>query len=122
MISEPRLDTLPVVGQVATWTRAWATWFTEVWQALMGWRASYYGTLTKDWGTINAHTESSETLTVSGALAGDNVIVTPAAKTTGIVETAVVTATDTVTVYAQNATAANVVVGSKTYKVIVFQQ
>lgn len=122
MISEPGLERLKVVDEEATWTRNWATWFTEVWRALMGWKTSYYGTLSKTWGSISAHSEDSQTVTITGVRSGDNAIVTPATKTTGIVEVGVVTATDTVTVYAQNTTGGSITPGAKTYKVIVLQQ
>lgn len=121
-ISEPGLEPLPAGNNKAVWTRNWATWFTEVWRALMGWKTSYYGTLTNDWGTVNAHSEGSKTVTITGTRTGDNVVVNSTAKTTGVVEVAVATATDTVTVYAQNTTGGNISVGSKTYKIVVLQQ
>jgi len=103
--------------------RPWAAWFTQVLSALLGWKKSYTASLSKTWGAIANHAEDSQTVTVTGARSGDVVVVSPATKTTGIVDNiGVVTASDTVTVYAQNTTGGSITPGAKTYRVIVFQQ
>lgn len=64
------------------------------------------GTGAVDLASINAAETGSGTFTVTGAAAGDVVIVNPPALTTGLVfGGAAVTGTNTVTVYATNATA-----------------
>ena len=112
-----------LAGDDAEWTSAWAIWFVQVFSAIFGWRKTYTATLSKTWGAISNHSEDSQTVTVTGARSGDAVLVTPATKTTGIVDNiGVVTASNVVTVYAQNTTGGSVTPGAKTYRVIVFQQ
>lgn len=97
-------------------------WLSALYLCIYAWKKSYTGTLSKTWGLIGAHAEDSQTVTIDGAQAGDVVLVQPSAKTTGIIETGVVTSVDTVTVYAQNTTGAGITPGAKTYRVIVLQQ
>lgn len=105
------------------WPASWASFFTEVFMCIFGWKRSYTGTLSKTWALIGAASEASQTVTITGARTGDVVIVQPATKTTGIVDTiGVVTADDTVTVFAQNTTAGGITPGAKTYRVICLQQ
>lgn len=123
-ISTPPIKSnLPAGKELAVWTQPWASWFTSLWQSVFGWKKTYTGTLSKTWASIAAYSEASQTVTITGARSGDAVVVTPATKTTGIVDNqAVVTASDTVTVYAQNTTSGAVVPGAKTYRLVVFQQ
>jgi len=102
------------------WTAAWVTWFTQVLSALQGWRKTFTGSLTYDFGAIDPN--DSTTVTVTGARVGDAVLVTPSLNTAGIVEKGVVTDVDEVTIYAMNATGGSVNPAEKTYRVIVFQQ
>jgi hypothetical protein len=104
------------------WTMAWVTWFTQVFSALLGWKKTYTGSLTHDFGSINAGAESSTTVTVTGARVGDAVLVSGAANSAGIFATGVVTADDVVTVYAKNFTAGALNPASTVFRVIVFQQ
>ena len=109
--------------ELAVWPQPWASWFTSLWQAIFGWNKTYTGTLSKTWAYIAAHDEATQTVTITGARSGDLVIISPATKTTGVVDNiGVVTASDTVTVYAQNTTGGAVVPGAKTYRIICFQQ
>lgn len=121
-ISEPSLERLPVSGQSAMWPRVWAMWFTEVWRAVRGWRSTLYGTLTHDFGSINAQTQATQTVTVTGASVGDVVIVRPTTAVNGIILDGTVTAANTVTVRAVNYSAAPVDPASQTYLIICIQQ
>lgn len=121
-ISQPQLQALQVVEKKASWPRGWATWFTEVWQALKAWKVSYYATLTHDFGSINAQTQATQTVTVTGAVVGDAVIVRPTTAVNGIILDGTVTAADTVTVRAVNYSSGAIDPGSQVYTVIVLQQ
>ena len=124
MIGTPPLkSSLPAETGLAVWTQPWASWLTALSQAIFGWSKTYTGTLSKTWASIAAHDEASQTVTITGVRSGDLVIVSPATKTTGIVDNiGIVTASDTVTVYAQNTTGGAIVPGAKTYRIICFQQ
>jgi hypothetical protein len=105
------------------WSQVWATWFTQATSAIFGWRKSYTGTKSLDFGLIAAGAEASLTVTVTGARANDAVVVTPSAKTAGIIDNVgIVTASDTVTVYAHNVTAAGINPAAKDYRIVVLQQ
>lgn len=121
-ISDPQLEELQTSKEKISWPISWATWFTEIWRCLMGWKTSYYGTMAKTWGLIAGGAEATQTVTITGSRVGDNVLITPATKTAGIIESGVVTASNTVTVYAQNTTTGNITPGAKTYKIIIYQQ
>lgn len=127
-ISQPRLERLPVTLDErtkkfeASWPRSWATWFTEAWQAVLGWRVSYYATLTHDFGLIAAQSQATQTVTVTGAAVGDSVIVRPTTAVNGIIVDGTVTADNTVTVRAVNYSSAGVDPASQVYRVIVLQQ
>lgn len=118
----PLRDDLPVQGSYASWTQTWKNWFNAVVRALV-WNVTYTATKTHDFGNIVAHTESSTTVTVTGARALDTptVIITPSANTAGVVFKGVVTADDTVTLYALNTTASDINPASTTFRVLVLQ-
>lgn len=115
-------DNLPVVGAIATWTRPWLNFFNAIVRALV-WNQSLTGTKTHDFGNILAHTEGSTTVTVTGARTTNTptVLVTPSANTAGIVYKGVVTADDTVTLYALNTTALAIDPASTVFRVVVMQ-
>ena len=121
-ISEPSLERLPVSGTSAMWPRVWAMWFTEAWQALKGWRSTLYTTLVHDFGSINAQVQATQTVTVTGAVVGDAVLVRPTTAVNGIILDGTVTAVNTVTVRAVNYSSGSIDPGSQTYLVLVFQQ
>ncbi len=106
----------------ARWTTSWKNWFNAIVRALV-WNLSLTATKTHDFGSINAHTESSVTVTVTGARASGTptVLVTPDVNTAGIHYKGVVTADDTVTLYALNTTALAIDPGSTTFRVLVLQ-
>lgn len=75
-----------------------------------------YGSAAVDLAEIAAGETGSGTITVSGAAAGDIVVVNPPSLTTGLVfGGAAVTAANTVTVYATNATASPINEAEKTF-------
>jgi hypothetical protein len=127
-ISEPNGEGLTVQQEPrtkvwkASWSFAWLTYFSEIFYALRGWRRSYYATLTHDFGNINAQTEATQTVTVSGAVVGDVVIVRPTTAVNGIIMDGTVTAANTVTVRAVNYSSGAIDPASQIYTVIVFQQ
>lgn len=118
-------DKSPVVvsKDVLLGSTAWLEFFRSIFYALFGWKRTFTTTLAKTWGLIASDAEASQTVTVMGARTGDAVLVTPGARTAGIVDNiGIVTANDTVTVYAQNPTGGGITPGAKTYRIIVFQQ
>ncbi len=121
-ISQPNLEQLQAGKVAIPWPRSWATWFTEVWQNGLGWRKTYYETLTHDFGSINAQTEATQTVTVTGARSGDVVVVRPTTAVNGIILDGTVTANDTVTVRAVNYSSGSIDPASQVYRIVVFQQ
>lgn len=102
---------------------AWREFFLSIYNALFGWARSYTAAAALDFGLIGAGGEAALTVTVKGARVGDAVIVTPNAKTAGIIDNyGLVTANDTVSVYAHNITGAGINPASKSYRCIVIQQ
>ena len=123
MIGKAPVDgLLSIVRGYATWPNVWASWFTQVFNALFGWKRSYYGTLTHDFGSINAQVQATQTATVSGARVGDIVIVRPTTAVNGIILDGTVTADDTVTVRAVNYSSGAIDPASQTYVILVIQQ
>lgn len=88
----------------------------------MGWKTTYYVTLTHDFGSINAQAQATQTVTVTGARTGDVVIVRPTTAVNGIIVDGAVTADNTVTVRAVNYSALSIDPASQVYNVIVIQQ
>lgn len=125
-ISEPGRESLWIEEQrgrvVAVWPLRWITWFTEVWLSVMGWRKTYYATLTHDFGSINAQVQATQTATVTGARSGDIVIVRPTTAVNGIIIDGTVTADNTVTIRAVNYSSGAIDPASQSYKILVFQQ
>lgn len=78
------------------------------------------GSATLTFPAISTVSQDTQTLTVTGAAVGDEVILAlPAAPTAGIVFNAFVSAANTVSVRATNITAGSVTPGAATYGVIV---
>lgn len=77
------------------------------------------GSLTHNFGSIAAGAQGTTTTTVTGALVDHCVIVTPQTNTSGIVYWGFVSATDTVTVVAQNATSGAIDPASTTFNILV---
>ena len=123
MIGKPPVQApLPLEDRSATWPNVWASWFTQVFLSLFGWRKTYYGTLTHDFGSINAQVQATQTATIAGARSGDSVMVRPTTAVNGIIVDGTVTADDTVTVRAVNYSAGAIDPASQVYRITVFQQ
>ena len=122
-IGEPPIQAaLPVIRNMASWPKTWGNFFSEVWYAIRGWKKTYYATLTHDFGSINAQTQATQTVTVTGARSGDIVLVRPTTAVNGIVVDGTVTADNTVTVRAVNYSSGAVDPASQVYRVLVIQQ
>ena len=117
------LPGLPRMPKYAKWSEPWTGWLQALVRCVAGWNTSMSATKVHDFGLIAAHTEASTTVTVAGASTSGTptVIVTPSANTAGIALKGVVTAKDTVTIYALNTTAAGIDPASATYRVTVLQ-
>lgn len=100
---------------------SWANWFQQIFDALSGWNKSFSVSTTIDFGSISGASEASSAVTVTGARSGSSVTVTPLTNTTGIFYAGVVTADDTVTLYAKNFTAGAINPASTTFRIIVLQ-
>jgi len=105
----------------ATWSNGWANWFNQVWRGLGGWKRTFTVDTTVNFGVIAASSESTTTATITGVRSGDSVIITPSAHVPGLIFTGMVTASNTVTLYAANFTGFGVDPPSITYRIIVFQ-
>lgn len=103
-------------------TNAWQVWFTQVMTALLGWKKTYTATKTHDFGSISAQSQSTITVTVTGARSGDAVVVRPETAVNGIIVDGHVSASDTVTIRAVNYSSGAVDPAEQDYRVIVFQQ
>lgn len=104
-------------------TPSWREFFASIFAALFGWKRSYTRSAALDFPLIAAAGEASLTVSVIGARVGDAVIVTPDAKTAGIIDNyGLVTANDVVSVFAHNFTAGGINPVSKNYRVVVLQQ
>lgn len=102
-------------------TTGWANWFTQVFDSLLGWRQTFNRAQVFDFGSIPALSQASTTVTVTGVRPGSAVMVTPLTETPGIVYSGVVTANNTVTIFAKNYTGGAIDPPSNTFRIIVFQ-
>lgn len=122
-IGEPPLSSqLPVRDEMASWTKPFGNWFTQIFLSVFGWTRSYTVKLTHDFGSIAAQSQATQTVTVSGARSGDAVIVRPTTAVNGIVMDGTVTADNIVTIRAVNYSAGAIDPVSQVYRVICFQQ
>lgn len=111
-----------ILSRTANWPETWKNYFNALARAII-WNKSLAGTKTHDFGSILAHTESSTTVTIEGARTdlAPIVTVTPSINTAGIVYKGVVTAIDTVTIYALNTTALAIDPAETVFRVLVLQ-
>lgn len=98
----------------------WSNWFTQVYLGLM-WKRSFNHFATLDFAATAAQAQSALTVTIPGVRSGDAVQVTPTTDVSGIIFTGVVTADDTVTVYAKNFSAGSINPASQVYRIVVLQ-
>lgn len=103
------------------WSEGWSNWFTQLFDCLP-WKKSWNYKFTIDFANVPANSESAGSLvTIPGARPGDSVHVTPFSNTVGITYKGVVSADDSVTLYAINNTNGAVNPASMLYRVIVTQ-
>lgn len=103
------------------WSGSWVAWFQNVF-ACLRWKQSFNYTFVVDFPNVLANVQSSAvTKTIPGVRSGDAVIVTPLADTAGILYKGVVTADDTVSLFACNFTAGAINPASTTLRVIALQ-
>ena len=99
----------------------WSSWFTLIDRALSGVKRSFSFTETIDFGSIAAQSQLASVVASSaastGARVGDAVTVTPTSDVSGLIFTGVVTANDTVTVYAKNFTIAAIDPASQVFRI-----
>jgi len=120
------MKTIPPLGQMiapgvtGVTSVAWSDFFSQI-PLGIAWVKSFYQTFTIDFPNTIANAQSSATVTITGTRAGDAVQVTPLADVSGIIFTGVVTADNTVTVYAKNFTVAAINPASQNYKIVVLQ-
>ena len=114
-------DTGKTIGE-GSWPYPWANWFSALSNCIFGWKRTFTGSIVFDFGNILAQSQATTTLTVSGTLIGDAVIVRPATAVNGILTDGTVTTNGTVTIRAVNYSSGAIDPASQTYTVIVFQQ
>ena len=120
--SAPLNSDWPVTpNNAATIPTPWSNWFQQVFLAIAGVVKTFNITITLDFANTAAGGQSSLTATVDGARSGDLVMVTPTADVSGMIFTGVVTARDTVTVYAKNFSTGAVDPASQIYRILVVQ-
>ena len=118
----PLASALPAGKEMATWTKPWGNWLTQIFLSLFGWTRTYTAKLTHDFGSIASQSQATQTITVTGTRSGDAVLVRPTTAVNEIIIDGTVTADNTVTVRAVNYSSGAVDPASQVYRVIVFQQ
>lgn len=109
----------PTTEQVGNgWTPGWVNWLMQVFQALP-WNQGFSTAATINFAFVAGQSELSSNVTVRGAREGSVVLVTPTSNVTGMIFTGVVTAKDTVTVYAKNFTSVAIDPASQAFRIIV---
>ena len=106
----------------AQWPRPWGNWISALFGCIAGWKKTYTNSAIFNFGDILTLATATTTVTVTGARDGDAVHVSSGTPTTGIIIDGYVSASDTVTIRAQNFTAGTINPASSTFRVIVFQQ
>lgn len=114
----PISEDVPKEGK---WPSSWSIWLLQVFDCLP-WKKAFNYTFTYDFGACAANaTTASTAQTITGVRAGDAVQVTPATQTNGIIYTGMVTASDAVTIYANNITTGAINPASTVFRIIVLQ-
>lgn len=103
-------------------TAAWKEFFRSVFYGLFGWKRSYTATKNFDFPNIVAGGESTTTVAVPGARAGDAVLVSPKTKVAGLGADGYVSANDVVTIRRFNYSTGAVDPAADDFRVIVWQQ
>lgn len=107
-------------SMAAKLTEGWSNWLTQVFLCLP-WKKGFNVVETLDFANTGAQSQSSLTVTIAGVRQGDAVQVAPLADVSGVIFTGVVTADNTVTVYAKNFSSGAVNPASQLYRIIVLQ-
>ncbi|MGZ5799237.1 MAG: hypothetical protein ACXWJZ_01230 [Burkholderiaceae bacterium] len=103
------------------WSQGWIAWFQNAFECLR-WKKSFNYIFIIDFPNVLANTQSAAVAkTINGVRTGDAVSVTPLADTAGLIYKGIVTADDTVSLYACNFTASNINPASTTFRIIVLQ-
>lgn len=103
------------------WSPAWVAWFQQVFESIR-WRKSFNYTFAVDFPNVLANSQSAAIVkTIPDVAIGDAVLVTPEADTAGLLYKGVITAANTVSLYACNFTAAPINPAATTLRVIVLQ-
>lgn len=102
--------------------RPWLEFFRSVFFALFGWKRSFTGLKTFDFGNIAAGGQATTTVTVTGARQGDAVLVTSKAQVAGLGVDGVVTSNDTVTIRRFNFSTGAIDPASDDFRIVVLQQ
>lgn len=100
---------------------AWASWFKQVFDGLSGWSRSISYSATLDFSNIPANSELSLPVSMTGVRQGASVLPTPLANIPGLFFAGVVTADDTVTIYAKNFTTGAINPAPITFRISVLQ-
>jgi len=111
---------IPVITQDGKAVRQWVDFFMDIWTGVGQIKGTKFVSAVIDFGSIAAATTVTSNVTVAGARANDIVALgLPATLDGGISWDAHVSADDTVTIRATNATAGAIDPASATYKVMV---
>lgn len=101
----------------------WGAWFMALWRAVRGWRESYAGSVTINFGSIAANSQASSAgLVIAEAKTTDVFLCSADVNTAGIHFDAFCATDGVVTIRAMNFTAGSVDPASATFRVIGFKQ
>lgn len=104
-----------------SWPGSWIAWFQTVFSCIP-WKQAFNYTFVVDFPNVPANSQSAAiTVTITGARSGDMVQVCPLADTSGIFYKGLVTANDTISMFACNFTIAAINPASTTIRVVVIQ-
>ena len=103
------------------WPKAWAAWFQSVVSAL-AWSKSFNYEFVVNFPNVLANSQSAAIdHTIPGVVTGNSVMVTPLSDTAGIIYKGIVTANDTVSLFACNFTALAINPASTTFRIVVLK-
>ena len=118
----PERGELTVSADDQTASESWLQFFRSVFYGLFGWKRTYTGVKTFDFGNIVAGGELITTVAVAGARQGDAVLVTSKTKIVGLGVDGFVLANDVVTIRRFNYSTGAIDPASDDFRAICFQQ
>lgn len=118
----PERSEAVVSADILTPGKAWLEFFRSVFFALFGWKRSYSGTKSIDFGGIAAGGEATDTIAVVGARAGDAVLASAKLQVNGLGVFGYVSSNDVVTVVRFNYSTGVIDPAADDFRVICFQQ